>query len=624
MQPTWVLAAGALVVVLAALVPFVRRGRANGGGTLGAGPGATVVIGDLGGADSLLALAVREALRAELVNTSGVLVTSDMGIRELKTLMRLPASASLGRPELLALATRSGAQVAITGSVVPVGAGAQIVLELIDPSTGRSIRSFAERPIDGPATLAAVDRLARSIGAAISSTPRDTSVHPLPAVTTSSLAALKSYALARRTAALGNRRDAVAPAERALAHDSLFVLAHYFLGDLLWFIDEQSHSEAHLTKAYELLATVPPHEQLVIRARYEQLVRDRPDSALAYWQLLEDASPGDAMAYEGRTWALRALGRHEEAAASADTAMMLDPGAILPNTNNALYSWLSVGDTASAIAVGRHVASRHPDALVEAHFFAALFHDPSSARLWVDSTVNAHLRHWRRHLAQVASGDVVAARAALDSVQQDDVAQFPPNALVNQGWIELVAGGGRAPAVADARAALAWTRRRDLSPPAVGRLTERIADLAARVGDETTVSAAIALVRERDHGRSLRTYVMAMRTLEAAQAYARGEYIDAAQRAESARHGVYFSRSLATIVQLEADARRAAGQTVAADSLTRLVATHQIVDGHFEAWAILRSVIARRDAQRTRASAALLQSKLLARGQEANRLLQAP
>ena len=102
MRPTWVLATGALVVALAALVPFVRRGRTNGGGTPGAGASATVVIGDLGGADSLLALAVREALRAELVNTSGVLVTSDMGIRELKTLMRLPADASLGRPELLA------------------------------------------------------------------------------------------------------------------------------------------------------------------------------------------------------------------------------------------------------------------------------------------------------------------------------------------------------------------------------------------------------------------------------------------------------------------------------------------------------------------------------------------
>jgi len=52
---------------------------------------------------------------------------------------------------------------------------------------------------------------------------------------------------------------------------------------------------------------------------------------------------------------------------------------------------------------------------------------------------------------------------------------------------------------------------------------------------------------------------------------------------------VYFSRSLATIVQLGADARRAASLQAAADSLDRLIATHQIVDGNFETWAMLRA-----------------------------------
>ncbi|MGH7677156.1 MAG: BTAD domain-containing putative transcriptional regulator [Gemmatimonadaceae bacterium] len=581
-------AAVAVVAVAAILMSLPGSGPAHES-VIGGAPGATVVIGDLEGPDSVLALAVREALRAELVNTKGVLLTSDVGIRELKTLMRLPRDAALRPPQLLSLATRSGAHVAVAGSVVPVGAGAQIVLELLDPGSGRSIQMFAERPINGAATLAAVGRLSRLIGAAVSRTPRDSSVRPLPAVTTASLAALKSYALARKTAALGHRRDAVAPAERALAHDSAFVLAHYFLGDLLWFVDEQTQSEAHLTRAYELRSSVPAREQLVIRARYEQLARDRPDSALAYWQLLHETSPGDVLAYEGRTWALRALGRHEEAAASADTAMSLDPGAILPNVINALYSWLSVGDTASALAVARRVAPRYPDALIEAQFYTALYRDPTAALAWADSTSVVAARHWRRHLSLVAQGNVPRARAALDSVLADSSVQYPPNALLNQGLLELALGDQRA-AARYARAALDWTRPRDLSPPAVGRLGERIGDLAARAGDEATVRATIALVQNRDRGRSLRTYVMAQRTLDAALAYVRGDFAVAARQAEAARHGVYFSRSLATIVQLEAHAWRAAGERAIADSLARLVATHQIVDGHFESWLILRAV----------------------------------
>lgn len=584
----------AFIVVAFIAVSGALRGDASVRGEA-SGAGARVVIGDLDGPDSVLALAVREALRAELANKQGVLLISDAGVRELKGLMRMHRDSALRRPQLIALASRSGSNVAVAGSVVPVGAGAQIVLELVDPVTGRTLRSFAERPADGRATLQAVERIARAIGTAVSRTPLDSAVAPLPAVTTASLAALKSYALARRIAASGLRKEAVAPAERAVSHDSTFVLAHYFLGDLLWFIDEQTHSEAHLEKAYALRGTVPPREQLVIRARYEQLARDRPDSALVYWQLLADAFPGDGLAYEGRSWALRALGRHEEAAATADSAMTLDPGTLLPHLTNAIYSWLGVGDTASAIEIATRVAPRYPHALIEARFYATLFRDPRDALQWADSTVTDRNRHWRRHQAQVAAGDVVSARATLDSVLKDDAAQIPPNAMINQGWLELVAGGGTATAASLARDALGWTRRRDISPPAVGRLTERIADLAARSGDIATVRASIALVQDRDHGRSLPSYVLALRTLYAALSYARGDYAEAATRAEAARHGVYFSRSLATIALLEADARRAAGQVARGDSLARLVSTHQIVDGHFEAWAAIRAVSAIRD-----------------------------
>lgn len=586
-----VLTGGIALVLLLVATALMARSR-NGASARHADGIALVVIGDLEGPDGALALAVREGLRAELVNTSGVLLTSDHGIRELRTLMRLPEDAPLRPPALLTLANRAGAHVAITGSVVPVGEGAQIVLELLDPVSMRPIRTFSERPVDGASTLAAVDRLARLIGRDVSRAPRDTSVRPLPAVTTSSLPALKSYAQARQTAARGKRQEAIAPAERAVTHDSTFVLAHYLLGDVLWFLDEQTHSEAHLSKAYELSSTVPAREQLVIRARYEQLARDRPDSALVYWQMVADAWPGDVHAYEGRSWALRALGRHEEAAAAADTAMSLDPGALLPNMTNAMYSWLSVGDTTSALDVANRLATRYPEALIEARFYTAMYRNPAEALAWADSAALPHTRRWRRHQAQVATGDVAGARATLDSLRSDDFMAIVPNAHVHQGWLELVRGAGPAAAARHAREALEWTRARDASPPGVARLAERIADLAARAGDESLVRATIALVRERDRGRSLRTYEMARKTLDAALAYVRGDFAEAARRAEEARHGIYFSRSLATVVQLEADARRAAGQLGAADSLARLVSTHQIVDGHFEAWLILRSVTA--------------------------------
>ncbi|MDP9179742.1 MAG: hypothetical protein M3O61_18880, partial [Gemmatimonadota bacterium] len=550
----WTAVATVVAAILAALAWQQLQLRESGRATPSVS--AVVVIGDLGGPDSVLALAVREALRAQLSNTSGVFVTSDLGLRELKTLMRLPLDSSLTPPQLLAVATRAGAHVAVAGSVVPVGAGAQIVVDVLDPGSGRVQGTFAERPLDAPAILTAIERMGRALGAMISRAPRDSSIRALPAVTTASLPALKSYALARQLASRGLRPEALEHGERAVIYDSTFVLAHYLLGDLLWFLDKQEHSEAHLTKAYELIRTVPLREQLAIRARYEQLVRDRPDSALAYWDLLHDASPRDALAYEGRTWALRALGRHEEAAAAADTAMHLEPAAVVPNTNNALYSWLAVGDTANALVVAERVATRNPEAPLEARFYAALQRrDLTAALALADSSSVMSTRAWRRQVAHLARGDVAGARANLDSLRAADMAQYVPRALVNEGWVELALAGDRGAGARYAQEALNWLRGHDLSPPAVARLSERIADLAARSGDEPTVRAVIDLVRQRDRGRALRSYVLAQRTLDAALAYTRGDFTLAAQRAAEARHGVYFWRSLITIVQLESDAR---------------------------------------------------------------------
>jgi hypothetical protein len=101
------------------------------------------------------------------------------------------------------------------------------------------------------------------------------------------------------------------------------------------------------------------------------------------------------------------------------------------------------------------------------------------------------------------------------------------------------------------------------------------------------IDDAMSLITERDRGRALRTYVLALLAIRAAHAYARGDAAAAARLAEASRRGLYFSRSMSTLVLLEADARRAAGDVHRADSLDRLVGARQVPDGHFEVAAFL-------------------------------------
>jgi hypothetical protein len=272
--------------------------------------------------------------------------------------------------------------------------------------------------------------------------------------------------------------------------------------------------------------------------------------------------------------------------------MRLDPSAAVPNTNNAIYSFLAVGDTSAALSVGERLLPKSPQPYLEARFFTALFrNDTKTALVLADSASLISSRSSRRQLAFLARGDFDGARRQVDSMRADDRAQFVPRSLLLEGWMELASRGDRTAALGYAREALGWLREHDLSPSAVARLSERIGDLAARAGDEPTVRATIELLRRRDHGRALRSYVMAQGALDASLAFVRHDYANAARLAAKARNGVYFWRSLAAVVMLEADANRAAGATSKADSLDQLIATHQIVDGDFETWALLRVVV---------------------------------
>jgi len=586
------LAAGIVAVAFASTIAVVAR----------SGPPEEippiVLLGDVDNPDSMLALAVREALRAEIANLQGIELVSDRRVRALKTLMGAtsPPRRLLG-DALLETAQRAGASAAVSSSIHRLGRGAVLVVEVLDPESGEPIGTASDRLDAIEDLLPSVVRVSRSLREILYSLGLDTSARPLPAVTTSSLSALTHFALARRAAGEGDRNQAILLAELALRDDSTFAAAHYLAGDLLWFVNQQTRAEYHLTRAVELSGRLPERERILMRARYEQVVRDRTDSAQAYWELLRLVARREPMAYEGMAWTLRALGRFQEAAAAANAAMELEPTALLPSLSNAVYALLSIGDTVGALAVAtRGVGAglgRYRD---EVTFVSTLMRDPAAALTLAKEFTHPAGRARRIHEALLADGRIAEAERYVDTleflnkgVETHDVAR----AHLLQGWVE---SRSRTPAehvVRHVKLAFAWLQAGDFSPPAVARLAERIVDLAARIGDSMTIDMTLALIDQRDRGRRLHSYEIARSTIAAASAYVRGDFILAAERAARARTGVYFSRSLSTVAILEADARSAAGDRAGARDVYGLVGGQTISDGDYETGAVLRAAIRR-------------------------------
>ncbi|HEU5186735.1 MAG TPA: BTAD domain-containing putative transcriptional regulator [Gemmatimonadaceae bacterium] len=531
-------------------------------------PRRTIVLSELRGTDTILALAVQEALRAELASAPDVRLAGESSIRETLRLMSIPEGVALTRPMARDVAQRQGAAFVIAGSVSPLGNGAQLVAELIDARTGAPIASVAERPATAGEVVSAVTRLARAIRGKVAGAPVPDPVAPLPAVTTASLPALRSYALARYALAAYQREQALIHGEAALMHDSLFALAHYLVGDLLWFLDEQRHGEDHLRSAYLLSDRLPPRERLLVRARYTHIVLDRPDSSLTYWRLLRAAYPDETLAYEGLSWAFRALAQPESAAVAAEAALRIDETAIVPNLRNRVISLIELGDTAMALALARAGGHRTTGMLREARFLATALYGAGAGAALAEQSGDS-LPSYFRQTALLAMGSFADASRLMEDAVTLRRAQEPPRVLIAQARAELGAGLPSEHARSLSSRALEWLERADLSAPAYARLAERIAEAAARIGDTAMIARARRLLVANDAGRDLPSYRHSLMAVDAAAAFARGDMPRAASLAERAREWPIFARSIFTLVLLEADARRAMGDHARADSLYR-------------------------------------------------------
>jgi DNA-binding SARP family transcriptional activator len=582
-------AVGILVIALAAASRGFRE-RAL--------PGASprrVVVSSLRGPDTVLDIAVREAVRAQLESTKGVRVLSDAQAHDALQLMRAPEGADVSEARAIDIAQRTGSPLVVLLSVRPLGAGTQLVARVVDASDGSSTASFVERATSSSEVLSAVSRLSLAVARRLADTPTDSLAAPLPAITTSSLPALKSFALARRLRGNGDPLRIVQYLEAALDADSTFALAHYLLADVLWFEDHQQQSEMHFARALALAGTLPLRERLVIRARYEQLVADRPDSALAYWQRLIAQFPQEPLGYEGMSWAYRATNRYAEAAAAADTALRLDSLALLPSATNRLYALLDGGDTVTALAFAQRMHGRLPFLAIHARFQARL-----RARNWraaydVARAPNGY-DHTMRHVALVAQGQFAESAREMQIIQDSfPRRQVTPRALLLEAWEELERGGPRENAAQTARSVLAWIEAADLSAPAVARLTERVAELGARAGDKSVIEAARRLLERRDAGRQRRSYELATYSVRAAAAFANGDVRSAAHLAEVARLGAFHGRAMSLLALLEADARVAMGDTAVARQLyVALLTPNAFAGDDVETWAALEPICERR------------------------------
>ena len=559
-----------------------------------------VVLGAIESSDSVLALAVREAVGAQLERTPELGVASDEAVNQALRLMKLPSSERLTEGVADDVALRRGIPLVVVGRVASVGPGAQIQLRLVDAERGETLASASEWARESADIVPAVARLADQLR--VRATASSLSApNALPAVTTASIEALRDYALARAMLARVDRQAAITYGEAALVHDSTFALAHYLLGDLLWYLDQERDAERHLQLAYQLSARLPVRERMLVRARYTQVVLDRPDSALTYWRELRAAFPREPLGYDGAVWADLAVGDYTDAAASADSALRLDSAAA-PQVRNRMIALLALRDTARALALTRSAGAQWPylqEQVLLAEYqmrgdwrgFERVL--DSIAPPVMNGAPNLEMAPTRQSLL-LSAGRVQDAQVYEELVVTHMHAQFAIRSRLWQARAELEWGtSSRVHAGELLQDAVARLDSTDLSPPATARLAEMAAEVAAVAGDGSALAELQRIVAQRDMGRRLPSHELARMTLDAAAAFVRGDYGTTVAQLDRSRHGRFFGRSMGTLAMLEADALERLGDHARANALYRLVMTPGGVSDDGDVWMMLRSRAAR-------------------------------
>ena len=284
---------------------------------------------------------------ADLENTTGdtlfdksLITAAAIGLRQSPQLSLLPqgriASAfrrmGLERSDTAVFTLAQAREVAVRERVgyaigfrlEPVGSGYRLSVQVVNGESGK-VAIHSEAAAETKAgTIIALDRLLQDVRAGLGERrdERGARTLPLPAATTTSIEALRSYALGTRAWSGGKYQMAAELWRRALDLDTGFAMAMGSLGGYSYYHQDRTEGQRYYTEALKRTGRLTEWEQLELAHGFASY-RERIDSALALGRLIAERYPSATSWYNYGT-ELLSFGRPAEAITALERVLTLD------------------------------------------------------------------------------------------------------------------------------------------------------------------------------------------------------------------------------------------------------------------------------------------------------------
>jgi serine/threonine protein kinase/tetratricopeptide (TPR) repeat protein len=305
---------------------------------------------------------LKQALAVDLGQTPFLNLFPEDRVRETLRFMGRSPDDRITRDVGREICERQGIKAMLTGSIASIGSHYNIILEAIDPRSGDAIAREQIEAESKEKVLAALgtatSNLRKKLGESLSSIQRyDVNIEQ---ATTSSLEALKAYAMANDERAKGRARESLAFYSRAVELDPNFAMAYARIGVFYINQDQMETAQQYLQKSYYLRDRVSERERLYITEKYYNYITGEIDKAVETLQTWTRLYPNDFIPHNNLALDYQILGNYEESLKEALEAVRLSPNTTTARAN-VVTSFLALGRIDEAEQASKEMEKLNPD-----------------------------------------------------------------------------------------------------------------------------------------------------------------------------------------------------------------------------------------------------------------------
>jgi tetratricopeptide (TPR) repeat protein len=278
---------------------------------------------------------LKQALAVQLSQSPFLNIYPDDRVREALRFMGRSPDERLTRDVAREICERQGLKALLTGSISSLGSHYVITLEAINANTGDSIAREQVEAESKEQVLASLSKatsaLRGKLGESLASIKKFEV--PVEQATTSSLEALKAFAMGNDERSKGNVQQSLAFYKQAVELDPNFAMAYARIAVFYGNQGEFELAQQYVQKAYELKDRVSERERLYISEKYYNYLTGEIDKSVEVLQTWTKLYPNDYIPHNNLALNYMYLGRYDDARKEALEAVRLSPNTTSPRDN---------------------------------------------------------------------------------------------------------------------------------------------------------------------------------------------------------------------------------------------------------------------------------------------------